>query len=122
MYLDDIKKRTNENDNFRTVLHTGVYSQIVAMSILPGEDIGEEAHSDTDQILFIVSGKGEAIIDGETRSINKHDVIFVPAKAVHNFKNTDSEPLKLFTIYAPPEHPDGTIHKTKADAVKIEHS
>lgn len=120
MYAVDIKKLTKENTNFRTVLHTGKFSQIVAMSLLVSEDIGEEVHPNTDQMLFIIEGEGEAIINGETREIEKHGVIFVPAGVTHNFKNTGDEKLKLFTVYAPPEHPDGTVHKTKAEAQKAE--
>lgn len=122
MYIDDIKKLTKDNTNFRKVLHTGIKSQIVAMSIPTGEDIGEETHNDTDQILFFVNGEGEAILNGETRNVEKHDVVFVPAGVTHNFKNTGDEDLKLFTVYAPPEHPDGTIHAAKKDAELAEHN
>ena len=121
MYAEDIKKLTKENTNFRKVLHTGVHSQIVAMSLPVSGDIGEEVHPNTDQMLFIVGGEGQAILNGETRSIEEHDVVFVPAGATHNFKNTGDEELKLFTVYAPPEHPDGTVHKTKEDAEKEEY-
>ena len=118
MFAKDIKKLTKENTNFRTVLHTGLHSQIVAMSIPVGGDIGEEVHSNIDQILFIVDGDGEAIVNGASKKIEEHDVVFVPAGTRHNFKNTGDEELKLFTVYAPPEHPDGTIHKTKEEAEK----
>lgn len=120
MYATDIKKLTEENTNFRTVLHTGQHSQIVAMSIPVGGDIGEETHEDTDQMLFFVDGEGEAILSGETRKVEEHDVVFVPAGTTHNFKNVGDEDLKLFTVYAPPEHPDGTVHKTKAEAEAAE--
>lgn len=120
MFLEDIKKLTKENSNFRKVLYTGKHSQIVAMSISVGGDIGEETHPNTDQILFIVDGEGEAIVQGITRRIEEHDVIFVPAGTLHNFRNTCDEDLKLFTVYSPPAHPDGTIHPTKADAQKSE--
>src|SRR3989344_6069241 len=120
MFAEDIKKLTRENTNFRKVLHTGEYSQIVAMSIPVGGDIGEEVHPDTDQILAFVDGEGEAILAGETREVEEHDVVFVPAGTTHNFKNTGDEDLKLYTVYAPPEHPDGTIHKTKEDAEQAE--
>lgn len=121
MYAEDIKKLTKENTNFRTVLYTGKQAQIVAMSIPVGEDIGEEVHPNTDQIIFIVDGDGEAILNGETRRIEEHDVVFVPAGTTHNFKNIGDEELKLFTVYAPPEHLDGTVHKTKEDAEKEEY-
>lgn len=120
MYAEDIKKLTKENTNFRTVLHTGTHSQIVAMSIPVGSDIGEETHGDTDQMLFFVDGDGEAILNGETRKVGEHDVVFVPAGTMHNFKNDGATDLKLFTVYAPPEHSNGTVHKTKADAESAE--
>lgn len=122
MYAKDIKKLTKENTNFRNVLHTGEKSQIVAMSIPVGGDIGEEVHPNTDQILFFVAGKGEAILAGERRAIIEHDVVFVPAGTVHNFVNTGDEDLKLFTVYAPPEHPDEIVEKTKEEAMGREHA
>lgn len=122
MFVEDIKKLTKENMNFRKVLHTGIQSQIVAMNIPVGGDIGEEVHPHTDQMLFFVEGTGEAILNGETRKVEEHDVVFVPAGATHNFKNTGDEELKLFTVYAPPQHPDGTIHKTKEEAEQAEHT
>lgn len=120
MFAEDIKKLTKENTNFRKVLHTGVQSQLVAMSLSAGQDIGEEVHQNTDQMIFIVDGEGEAILNGEERKMEEHDVVFVPAGVMHNFSNTGDEDLKLFTIYAPPEHKDGTIHVTKEDAQKAE--
>lgn len=122
VYAKDIKELTKENTNFRNVLHTGAKSQIVAMSIPVGGDIGEEVHPNTDQILFIIAGEGEAILAGERQAIGEHDVIFVPAGTVHNFINSGSEDLKLFTVYAPPEHPDGIVEKTKEEAMKREHA
>ncbi len=119
MFAEDIKKLTKENINFRKVLYTGEYSQIVAMSIPVGGDIGEEVHKNTDQMLFIVDGEGEAELNGEKKRIGEHDVVFVPAGTTHNFRNTDDEDLKLYTVYAPPEHPDRTIHRTKAEAKAI---
>jgi mannose-6-phosphate isomerase-like protein (cupin superfamily) len=120
MYLEDIKELTKENSYFRRVLHTGEHSQVVAMSIPKNGDIGMESHPSTDQILVIVHGVGDVIINDEKKSFEKHDVIFVPAGATHNFINTGEDDLKLFTIYAPPEHADGTIHKTKQEAVLAE--
>lgn len=117
MFAEDIKKLTKENTNFRKVLHTGIQSQIVAMCIPVGGDIGEEVHPDTDQILFFVDGDGEAVLNGEARLIGEHDVVFVPAGVVHNFQNVGDEDLKLFTVYAPPHHKDGTINKTREDAI-----
>jgi mannose-6-phosphate isomerase-like protein (cupin superfamily) len=120
MYLEDIKELTKENSYFRRVLHTGEHSQVVAMSIPKSGDIGMETHNSTDQILVIVHGVGNVIINDEKKSFEKHDVIFVPAGTTHNFINTGVDDLKLFTIYAPPEHADGTIHKTKQEAVLAE--
>lgn len=116
MYAEDIKEKVAENTNFRKVLHTGANSQIVAMCIPVGQDIGEEVHPTTDQMLFFVDGDAEAILNGETRKVEKNDVVFVPAGTTHNFKNTGNKDLKLFTVYAPPAHPDGTVHATKEDA------
>lgn len=121
MFAEDIKRLTKENTYFRKVLYTGRSSQLVVMNIAVGEDIGEEVHPDTDQILFIVDGEGEATLNGEVKKVEEDDVIFVPAGTTHNLKNTNDEGLKLFTIYSPPEHPDGTIHKTKKEAEESEH-
>lgn len=120
MFAEDIKKLTKENTYFRKVLHTGQYTQIVAMCIPVGGDIGEEVHPNTDQMIFIVDGEAEAKLNGETRRVEEHDVVFVPAGTTHNFTNVDDEDLKLFTVYAPPEHPDGTVHATKEDAKNAE--
>jgi mannose-6-phosphate isomerase-like protein (cupin superfamily) len=121
MFAEDIKKLTKENTNFRNVFHTGAHSQVVAMSIPVNSDIGEEVHFSTDQILFFVDGEGVAILNGEKMHVEEHDVVFVPAGTTHNFLNTGDKALKLFTVYAPPEHPDGTIHKTKEEAEEAEH-
>ena len=119
MFAEDIKKLAKENNNFRRVVHTGEYSQLVVMSIASGEDIGEEVHK-VDQMLFFVEGEGKAVLNGEEKQVGEHDVVFVEAGTKHNFINTGGEPLKLFTIYAPPGHPDGTVHKTKLDAERVE--
>lgn len=121
MYAEDIKKLTKLNTNYRQVLHTGQYNQLVAMCIPIGQDIGEEVHPTTDQIIFIVEGKAEAVLNGERRMVEEHDVVFVPAGTRHNFVNIDNEDLKLFTVYAPPHHPDGTVHRTREDAERAEH-
>ncbi len=116
MFNEDIKKLALENSNFRKVVYTGKFSQLVVMSIPAGGDIGEETHPHTDQILTFVAGAGEAVLNGETREVNENDVVFVPAGTKHNFINKGSTELKLYTIYAPPAHKDGTTHATKADA------
>ena len=120
MIFEDIKKLAKENDNFRHVIYTGKQSQLVLMSLLPHEDIGEEIHETSDQILFLVAGSGEAVLSGVTTPVEKHSVVFVPSGTKHNIINTSDEDMKLYTVYAPATHKDGTIHKTKADAVKEE--
>jgi mannose-6-phosphate isomerase-like protein (cupin superfamily) len=120
MFQGSIKKLTKENNNFRKVIYTGDWSQLVLMSIPVGEDIGEETHPNTDQMLFLVDGKAEATIDGKTSEFERKEVVFVPAGTKHNIINTGDEPLKLYTVYAPPAHTNGTVHKTKADAAKEE--
>jgi len=103
------------NDAFRRTIVTGEHSQVVVMAIQPGDDIGEETH-DGDQILLFVEGEGRAVLDGQSEPIRAGDLVFVPARTLHNFVNAGPEPLRLVTVYAPAEHPDGTVHETRADA------
>lgn len=117
-YNQDVSKLAKENENFRQVLFTTELSQLVLMSVAPGDDIGEETHEDTDQILSFVAGSGEAVIEGESRPVAAGSVVVVPAGTRHNFINQGGEPLKLYTIYVPPNHKDGTVHRTKQDALK----
>ncbi len=117
MFADNFKRLAKTNTNFRKVLETGQYSQIVAMCLPVGGDIGEETHESIDQIFIIAGGTGEAIVGGETRRIEEKDLVFVPAGMVHNIRNTGDEDLVLITIYAPPAHPDGTVEPTKAAPV-----
>ena len=117
-YNQDVSKLAKENENFRQVLFTTELSQLVLMSVAPGDDIGEETHDDTDQILSFIAGSGEAVIKGESRPIAAGSVVVVPAGTRHNFINKGGEPLKLYTVYAPPDHKDGTVHRTKQDALK----
>jgi mannose-6-phosphate isomerase-like protein (cupin superfamily) len=121
MFHGDILKLAKANMNFRKVLYTGKTSQLVLMNIKPKEDIGMETHDDVDQILFFESGTGKAVVGGKTAELKAGDVVFVPAKTAHNFINTGKSDMKLYTVYSPPEHADGTIHKTKKDAEKEEH-
>jgi mannose-6-phosphate isomerase-like protein (cupin superfamily) len=121
MFHEDILKLTKANANFRKVIYTGKTSQLVLMNIRPKEDIGMETHDDVDQILFFESGAGRAIVGGATKDLKAGDVVFVPAGTRHNFVNTGKSDMKLYTVYSPPEHADGTIHKTKKDAEKEEH-
>lgn len=120
MISKNLLQQTLDNTDFRRVVLTNKHSQLVMMSLLPGEEIGEETH-DLDQILYFVAGSGTAVFDGEEYEFNAGDVANVPAGLKHNFINTGTEPLKLFTVYSPPEHPDGTVHKTKAEADAAEH-
>jgi mannose-6-phosphate isomerase-like protein (cupin superfamily) len=115
-FNEDIVKRAKANAYFREVLATGPYSQIVVMSIPPGGDIGEEVHEDVDQTLVFVQGEGQAILDGRTSAVGIDRLVHVPAGTRHNFVNTGKVDLRLYTIYAPPEHKPGTIHKTRAEA------
>jgi mannose-6-phosphate isomerase-like protein (cupin superfamily) len=116
-YIANIEKLTLENTDFRRVLYTAKNSQLVLMSIPVGEEIGMETHH-LDQFLRIESGTGKAILDGVETPIEDGSAIVVPAGTQHNFVNTSSsEPLKLYTVYSPPDHKDGLVHHTKADAM-----
>ena len=115
-YLTNIIKETEDNTNFRTVLFTGAKSQLVVMDIPPGEEIGEETHGHVEQTLFFLSGTGKAVLDGNESPITAGDVVVVPPGTMHNFINTGSASLKVYTIYSPPNHIEGRIHVTKADA------
>lgn len=119
-FIADIEKLTEENLDFRRVLYTGKNLQLVLMTISPGDDIGEEVHSDRDQFFRIESGEGEVLIDGKLSKFKSNDVIVIPAKAKHNLINTGNKPLHLYTLYGPPEHRDHTVHTTKADAQAAE--
>ncbi len=115
-FIEDIEDRTEENSDFRRVLYTGKHLQLVLMALRPGEEIGEETHKDRDQFFRVEQGAGEAWIDGVRSKIKSDFGIVVPAGARHNIKNTGDKPLKLYTIYGPPEHVDGTVRVTRADA------
>jgi mannose-6-phosphate isomerase-like protein (cupin superfamily) len=120
-YHTDIEKKSLENEFFREVLYTAPHSQLVVMALKPGEDIGLETHSDTDQFIRVEGGRGKAILDGQEYALEDGSAIVIPAGTEHNVINTSStEALKLYTLYTPPEHPDGTIHKTKAEAEAYE--
>ena len=118
-YYGHIEKDTLENENFRKVLYTAKYSQLVLMSLLPKEEIGMEVHADHDQFFRFEKGTGQVFIDGNVYDVTDGDSAIVPAGSEHNVVNTsDTEKLKLYTIYSPAEHKDGTIHATKADALE----
>ncbi len=118
-YIANIEEETKNNENFRKVLFTGPKSQLVVMSLNAGEEIGEEVH-EVDQFLRIEAGEGTAILNGDEKKIEAEWAVVVPAGTTHNIINTGSDKMKLYTIYSPPQHPDGTIHATKADAEAAE--
>jgi mannose-6-phosphate isomerase-like protein (cupin superfamily) len=107
---------TAQNTDFRRVVYTGQLSQLVAMSIPPGGEVGAETHHHVEQTLFFQSGTGEGTLDEETFAVGPGDVLVVTPGTFHNIKNTGNEPLKIVTVYAPPNHIDGRVHETKADA------
>jgi mannose-6-phosphate isomerase-like protein (cupin superfamily) len=116
-YFTNIEKDTLENENFRKVLYTSKHSQLVLMSLKPREEIGMEVHPDNDQFFRIEKGQGKCIIDGNEYELSDGSAIVVPAGAEHNVINTsDSEELKLYTIYSPPHHKDGILRQTKEEA------
>ena len=117
----DVVTAARSNDAFRREVLTGAHSQVVVMTIPPGGEIGDEVHPDTDQVLSFVDGTGEAILDGKSSPVGPNDLVFVRAGTRHNFVNTGGSPLRLVTIYAPPEHEPGTVHQTKAEADAAEH-
>jgi mannose-6-phosphate isomerase-like protein (cupin superfamily) len=120
-YVTNIEQKTVENNYFRAVLFTGPYSQLVVMSLAPGEEIGLETHDDVDQFIRVEAGQGVALLNGEEHDLADGSAVVIPAGTEHNIINRSrSEPLKLYTIYTPPEHPDGTIHKNKAEALAYE--
>jgi mannose-6-phosphate isomerase-like protein (cupin superfamily) len=115
-FCDNIKKRTVENEDFRRVLYTGHHLQLVAMTLQPGDEIGEEVHEDRDQFFRIEEGAGIIDIDGVPNQVEDDFAVIVPAGARHNVRNIGSAPLRLYTIYGPPEHLDGIVQSTQADA------
>lgn len=112
----NVVRAARENENFRQVLFTGKKSQLVVMHIPSGGEIGEETHDRVEQTLFFLSGTGEGMLNGETFAVSAGDAVVVTPGTRHNFKNTGEEPLKVYTVYAPPNHIDGRMHRTKADA------
>ncbi len=120
-FVINIEKATMENNNFRKVLHTAQNSQLVVMNLLPGEDIGAEVH-DLDQFIRFESGRGKVILDGKEYEVEDDWAVVIPAGVEHNVINTsDNEAMKLYSIYSPPEHPEGTVHPTKADDTGHDH-
>ena len=119
-FNQNIVEAAKANTSFRREMVTGANSQVVIMSLKPNEDIGEEAHQ-VDQTLVFVLGEGKAVVNGKESTVVSGSLVFVPAGAKHNFINTGMADMKLYTIYAPPEHKPGTMHQTKKDAENEEH-
>ena len=115
-FNENIVARALSNRWFREVLATGPHAQVVVMCIPSGGEIGDEVHDGVDQVLVFVEGHGEAILDGVRSPVGPDQLVLVPAGTRHNFVNTGSTDLRLYTVYAPPEHVPGTIHRTKAEA------
>lgn len=117
----DVEQLSKENTNFRKVIHTSQHCQLVLMSLLPGEEIGTEIHPDNDQFFRCDAGSGMCVIDGQEYAVEDGTAIIIPAGAEHNVTNTsDSEDLKLYTIYCPPHHKDGIVRATRAEAMDNE--
>lgn len=120
-YRVDIEAKTHENENFREVLFTGPHSQLVIMTLKPGEEIGMETHSDRDQFIRVEEGSGEAILDGERHMLAHGIAVVIPAGTRHNIVNTSAlDSLRLYTLYSPPEHPDRIVHRTRQEAEDYE--
>ncbi len=119
-FVTNIEEDTLANTNFRKVIFTAKHSQLVLMSLKESEEIGMEVHSDVDQFFRFEQGEGKVVIDGEEHQVKNGSAVVVPAGSEHNVINTGKEPLQLYTIYSPPNHPDGTINVTKADAAEYE--
>ena len=115
-YHDDIEKQTTGNSDFRRVLYTGHHLQLVLMTLQPGEEIGAEVHEDRDQFFRFEDGRGQVDIDDNTYDVADGSGIIVPAGARHNVRNTGDGPLKLYTLYGPPEHQDGIVQSTRQEA------
>ncbi|HEU5285275.1 MAG TPA: cupin domain-containing protein [Sphingomicrobium sp.] len=121
-FCDDIEKLTEANEDFRRVLYTGKHLQLVLMTLQPGEEIGEEVHEDRDQFFRIEEGEGAIDIDGRQNRVEDDFAVIVPAGARHNVRNIGSEPLRFYTLYGPPEHKDGIVQATKAEAEERHHA
>jgi mannose-6-phosphate isomerase-like protein (cupin superfamily) len=120
-YVTNIEQKSIENSYFREVLFTGPFSQLVVMSLAPGEDIGLETHDDIDQFIRVEAGEGVALLDDEEHELADGSAVVIPAGVEHNVINrSKSQALKLYTLYTPPQHPDGTIHKTREEAMAYE--
>ena len=117
-HLKNLIRQAKDNGDFRHVLATGGHTQVVIMSIPPGGDIGDEVHADTDQVLFLVEGSGQVILEDEITEFSVGDLVLVTAGTRHNVTTVGESAMKIITTYSPAHHPDGTIHRTKADAAE----
>ena len=118
-YVTNIGRDTLENEDFRRVLFTGPNTQLVLMTLQPGEDIGLETHEEHDQFIRVESGEGEAVLNGKPHRLGDGSAVVIPAGVEHNVTNTSSSTrLKLYTLYSPPEHADGTVHRTRREAAE----
>jgi mannose-6-phosphate isomerase-like protein (cupin superfamily) len=115
-FVADIERLTEDNQDYRRVLYTGHNLQLVLMALKPGEEIGEEVHDDRDQFFRVEAGQGELVIDGVTHRVEADFAMIVPQGARHNVRNVGTEPLKLYTVYGPPEHRRDVVHRTKPAA------
>ena len=117
-FVGNIEELSENNADFRRVLYTGKRLQLVVMTLQPGEEIGEEVHDDGDQFFRVEEGEGDVLIDGKRTRIKSGDAVLIPGGARHNIVNTGKQSLHVYTLYAPPEHLDRTVHASKADAEK----
>lgn len=117
VYFEDARKLARKNTWFRHVVFTARFSQLIVMSISPDDEMGDEVHDAADQVFVVVEGEGDAVVQGKARQINKNDIVFVRAGAHHNIRNTSRDDLKLYVVSSPPIHPEGTIHRTREDAI-----
>ncbi|MGE5234488.1 MAG: cupin domain-containing protein [Acidobacteriota bacterium] len=121
-YVGSIEKKTLQNTNFREVVFTGKHAQLVVMCLGPGEDIGIEVHAGVDQFFRVEEGEAKFVLAGKDHLAHAGDAVVVPAGTRHNVVNASATlPLKMYTIYSPPNHPAGTVHEKKADALVAEH-
>lgn len=115
-YVTNIERDTLANDDYRRVLYTGPNTQLVLMTLQPGDEIGQETHEEHDQFIRVEAGAGVVLLNGERHTLSDGSAVVIPAGVEHNvFNMSDDAPLRLYTLYSPPEHPDGTVQHTKAD-------
>ena len=115
-YVTNLERDTRGNDDYRRVLYTGPNTQLVLMTLQPGDEIGQETHKEHDQFIRVEAGAGVVLLNGERHPLSDGDAVVIPAGVEHNVFNMSADvPLRLYTLYSPPEHPDGTVQHTKAD-------